>query len=230
MPDKYDEAAESWYARQQRTLLRGETTMGDLLAAYFRSRCEPPPISDADLSLSPEASRRLFSKPLATEPPVPATLREQAEAAAANIDDWYYGTIAKRGVLGRHRPTRIKHLADSILRYIHPASATEAPRSVGFEFNEASLCKLEDMPPEEAELSRKLGRIAATEALLADDMFADGVARDCHDRHHDDRSCSTCAARRDGIEEYRNAIARVTEAPEAEAEATETRKEVGDEQ
>lgn len=43
-------------------------------------------------------------------------------------------------------------------------------------------------------------------AMLDDDSFADSVARDCHDKDHDDRWCTTCAARSDGIEAYREAL------------------------
>ena len=39
-----------------------------------------------------------------------------------------------------------------------------------------------------------------------DDGLAKEVACRCHDPHHDDRWCSTCQARADGIEEYRLAL------------------------
>ena len=55
-------------------------------------------------------------------------------------------------------------------------------------------------PPSEVE------RLRAQVARLEDDELAEKVARDCQDTRHDDRSCSTCDARDNGIEEYRAAV------------------------
>lgn len=42
--------------------------------------------------------------------------------------------------------------------------------------------------------------------ILKDDTLAIKIARDCFDPAHDDRWCSTCEARIDGIEAYREYI------------------------
>jgi len=49
---------------------------------------------------------------------------------------------------------------------------------------------------------------ANMQAILADDVLAQRVARDCSDPQHDDRWCSTCQARMDGIADYREAVAK----------------------
>ena len=44
---------------------------------------------------------------------------------------------------------------------------------------------------------------------LRSDPLADRVAKNCHDPHHDDRSCGTCSARWDGIDEYREDLLKI---------------------
>jgi hypothetical protein len=58
-----------------------------------------------------------------------------------------------------------------------------------------------------AELAALRERLSKVERLLADDDFSLEVARKCFDPCHDDRYCSTCSARDDGIDAYRAAIA-----------------------
>lgn len=48
--------------------------------------------------------------------------------------------------------------------------------------------------------------MAKRKARVADDDLAERIAIDCHDAGHDARWCATCAARRDGIEAYREAL------------------------
>lgn len=47
-------------------------------------------------------------------------------------------------------------------------------------------------------------------ARLKELVFGDGVrekvAKDCHDKYHDDRWCATCNARADGIDDFQQAI------------------------
>jgi hypothetical protein len=55
------------------------------------------------------------------------------------------------------------------------------------------------------------GEVARLRAVLSDDGFASDVARKCNDPQHDVRWCPTCSAREDGIEAYREAVARATQ-------------------
>jgi len=72
-----------------------------------------------------------------------------------------------------------------------------------------AACDAADNPGAKAyTFCRNLAR-AVAEAVIADDEFAAKVAIDCHDpQGHDPRWCPTCAARSDGIEDYREALKR----------------------
>ena len=44
------------------------------------------------------------------------------------------------------------------------------------------------------------------DALINDDDIANEIAADCHSRTHDNRWCSTCNSRGDGIDAYRTML------------------------
>ena len=75
------------------------------------------------------------------------------------------------------------------------------------------------------EARRVFAKLSARDAtiakLLNDDEIADRIATDCHDPQHDDRWCSTCDARMNGILAYRKAIL----GPKAAAEAAAQKQE-----
>jgi hypothetical protein len=50
------------------------------------------------------------------------------------------------------------------------------------------------------------GELARLRRLIADDAFAAMVASECNDPDHDDLYCPTCAARFDGIDDYRERL------------------------
>lgn len=57
-----------------------------------------------------------------------------------------------------------------------------------------------------------IGSIAlkAIEAITNDDFYFP-IFKNCHDDKHDDRWCPTCEARRDGIEDFIEAVKRTIE-------------------
>jgi hypothetical protein len=57
-----------------------------------------------------------------------------------------------------------------------------------------------------AEMHERIRELEAQVAALDDDALIERVARDCHDQNHDARWCPTCAARRDGIDSFVEAV------------------------
>jgi|GEM_PF-3165490 len=54
----------------------------------------------------------------------------------------------------------------------------------------------------------RINKVALEEvrSILDDKDLMDTIGRDCHDPYHERRWCSTCEARLNGIDAYRNAI------------------------
>ena len=64
------------------------------------------------------------------------------------------------------------------------------------------------------ELKAENARLRAIEMRLRDDALFKRVATDCHDPLHDERWCSTCNSRGDGMDAYQQAL--LAEAASAE--------------
>jgi len=73
-------------------------------------------------------------------------------------------------------------------------------------FEDKAVAVIHRLEAELAELREENARLKAIVDKLHDLQLAQRVARNCYDPNHSEHYCSTCVARADGIEAYRQAV------------------------